>query len=235
MRTVKINWKILIIFGGFAFFLSFLVGVISRVGFGIILLRGIISAVLFAGVGFVISILVKKFLPDLNPGGDNNKEEGGTIDIVIEDEGEIVPRLADDEETDADMERDAVTGAIESSGASGEDLVALSEDEEETGSFIEEVEEVSGEGLARGSDDVSSDEADLVPLEDDENVDTLPDVDKLSGSFEEDAASDDEDEVFNERVSRISDDLSTTDVLGRDENPEALAKAIQTMIKRDDA
>ena len=85
---MDINWKVLAIFGGFGFILSLLVGAISGVGFGTVLVRGILSGVLFAGVGFGLSILIKKFLPGLVSETEEaeEEEESGGVDIVIEEE-----------------------------------------------------------------------------------------------------------------------------------------------------
>jgi hypothetical protein len=75
--------------------LSLLVGLLAGNPFGVILLRGILFAVAFGGVGAGMQYVVRRFLPELSGGGtapgDGGDEAavkpaGSTIDIVLPEE-----------------------------------------------------------------------------------------------------------------------------------------------------
>lgn len=87
----NIKWSALA--GGFAFTLSLLVGLVTRVGL-VALARALIFGVLFFVLGSAIRALIKKFLPELLSGGpaqpseDSAGEEAGSrVDITVEDDG----------------------------------------------------------------------------------------------------------------------------------------------------
>ena len=73
------------------FFLSFIVGLISSVTFGVILLRALIFAALFGVLGFGIGIVFQRFLLDASDleGGSEasvNVRQGSVVDLSIGDE-----------------------------------------------------------------------------------------------------------------------------------------------------
>ena len=73
------------------FFLSFIVGLISGVTFGVILLRALIFAALFGVLGFGIGIVFQRFLLDASDleGGSEasvNVRQGSVVDLSIGDE-----------------------------------------------------------------------------------------------------------------------------------------------------
>jgi hypothetical protein len=89
------------IFAAAGLVLSLLVGVLAGNPFGIILLRALVFAVLFGGVGAGMQFVVRRFLPglsgtepsaDVSPDGSVRPEdadaraEGSTIDIVLPEE-----------------------------------------------------------------------------------------------------------------------------------------------------
>ncbi len=204
---MEINWKVLAIFGGFGFFLSLLVGAVSGVGFGTILLRGLISGVLFAGVGFGLSLLIKKYLPGLLSDAaetESGKEESAGVDIVIEEEA-------------GDSVREDM-----SSAADARDTGFAEEEEEETENFIEEVEEISSE---------SSEPDDLIEVDDETSVDALPDIGEFTDSFATDVSEEDSEEQES-RMQSI-DSSATIDLNGREEDPRMVAKAVQSMMKKE--
>jgi hypothetical protein len=221
---LDINWKVLAIFGGFGFIISLLVGAISGVGFGTLLFRGILSGVLFAGVGFGLSILIKKFLPGLVSETEEaeEEEESGGVDIVIEEEAPQASSVA----------------AAEAAG--GEELFSdtptqesgPAEEEEESENFIEEVEEISGdsseqEEVAEGS----SEPEDLIEVDADTSVDTLPDIGDFSDSFTNEIA--EEGSEGGESQMQSVDSSPTIDLNGREEDPRTVAKAVQSMLKKE--
>ncbi len=222
---MQINWKFLAVFGGAGFFLSFLVGLISRAGFGRILFRGLISGALFAGVGFGILFLIKKYLPGL--ASESEAEEPGSegIDIVIEDEEPTAPLRA------AGRQRRASSPAEDSDIVRGDDQ----DDEEPSNAFVEEVEERSGETLQEDEEEeisISEPEEDLIDVADNVNIDSLPDITDFSGSFSRDTEEEEESEEGNDS------ELSSLGAARKnrsetDQDPEIIAKAIKTMLKKD--
>ena len=82
-------------FAAGAFLLSLLIGLISRNPFGVALLRALLLAVVFAGLGAGLRFVVKTYLPELagaeSPSADGGKSEtrdgrGGRVDIVLPEE-----------------------------------------------------------------------------------------------------------------------------------------------------
>lgn len=85
--------KKVVIFAVCGFVLSFLVGLFSSVSFGIILLRAIVSALIFAGLYYALSIIFKRYLVDNTEtvgqqAGTESiiPQRGQLIDIKLEDE-----------------------------------------------------------------------------------------------------------------------------------------------------
>ena len=85
------NWKLVAGFGGAGAVLSLLLGVVAGNPFGVILLRLVVSAVVAGALGLGMSWLVGRFLPELGlpdgqaparPGNDA-APEGGRVDIVL--------------------------------------------------------------------------------------------------------------------------------------------------------
>jgi hypothetical protein len=86
------------IFAAAGLVLSLLVGVLAGNPFGTILLRALLFAVAFGGVGAGLQYVVRRFLPELAGGpvdptgptdeaaGAEEKPEGSTIDIVLPEE-----------------------------------------------------------------------------------------------------------------------------------------------------
>lgn len=73
------------------FFLSFIIGLISNVAFGVVLLRALIFAVLFGVLGFGVGIVFQRFLldsSDLEGGSEASAgpRQGSVVDLSIGDE-----------------------------------------------------------------------------------------------------------------------------------------------------
>lgn len=73
------------------FFLSFIVGLISNVAFGVVLLRALVFAVLFGVLGFGVGIVFQRFLldsSDLEGGAEASvgPRQGSVVDLSIGDE-----------------------------------------------------------------------------------------------------------------------------------------------------
>ena len=80
IKNISIEFKSMIFFGLFAFLLSFLSGIIARVGFGSVLLRSLILGLVFAGLGYGIIIIFKKYVPEVFSALQHmNKAQGDDI------------------------------------------------------------------------------------------------------------------------------------------------------------
>jgi hypothetical protein len=87
--------KIAAIFAAGAFLLSLLIGLVSRNPFGAALLRALLLALLFGGLGAGVRFAVKTYLPELAgatgaaPAGAEQETKdgrGGRVDITLDDE-----------------------------------------------------------------------------------------------------------------------------------------------------
>jgi hypothetical protein len=84
MRT---NWKLLAGFSLFGALISLISGIAGGNPFGVIVLRLLISAVLFAGLALGVQVILRRYLPDLLQGSPPPvRREGGNVDIIIDDE-----------------------------------------------------------------------------------------------------------------------------------------------------
>ena len=94
---VKEYGKIAGAFAAAAFLLSFLVGLITGNPFGVVLLRALLLAVIFGGMGAGLRLVVKKYLPEL--AGDRAEENraamaggdelGSKVDITLPEENPL--------------------------------------------------------------------------------------------------------------------------------------------------
>jgi hypothetical protein len=112
-------------FAGSAFVVATLTGIIAGVDFGVILLRAVIGAVVFAGLGYGAYLVVSARLPELLSAassaqtGRENADYGQNVDIVVDDEIAAGEEESEDEEPAADLEAvdeepgEAATEAVE--------------------------------------------------------------------------------------------------------------------------
>ncbi|MEA1911506.1 MAG: hypothetical protein U9N32_07515, partial [Spirochaetota bacterium] len=59
------DWKIIAISATLAFLFSFISGLLGLVSIGVIFLRAVLGAFIFGAFGFGISILLRKYLPEI--------------------------------------------------------------------------------------------------------------------------------------------------------------------------
>ena len=86
--------RIAAIFGAGAFLLSLVIGLVSRNPFGVALLRALLMAVVFAGLGGGIRFVISTYLPEL-AGSEGSSDattattdgRGQKVDIVLPEEG----------------------------------------------------------------------------------------------------------------------------------------------------
>ncbi len=194
--------KIITAFAGSALILSFFAGLFGGVSFKWILLRSIAGSIIFAALGFVLSLILRKFLPEIftvphdanlidSPMDENRETPGSQVDIVIEDtdttpyeEGIEEIREIDGEEN---LEEESVSGYSSSVISDSDDDHMVEEEGEESGG--------------------------------------LPNIEKFS-------------EVFDETTDNLNDRNSLTgsvsvDIMGQEQDPGTVAKAIRTIMKKD--
>jgi hypothetical protein len=187
---------------GFAFLLSFLVGLVSGVGFGSLLLRALLSSLVFALLAVGTEMLFRTLFPELLPAANGPAPEAS----------------GEDEAQDGD----------ESAGQTGAAVDITLDDEkelDESGAFVEEI-----HGAAPGTADLDEDVEDLEEIETVESVesmDELPSLDGFSDSFESDYG--------DEKGTGPSEPVHSpdVDVLGSTQSADEVAKAVKTMMKRD--
>ncbi|MCL1818073.1 MAG: hypothetical protein FWG35_04020, partial [Spirochaetaceae bacterium] len=68
------NWKLGAFLAGLAFCISFLFGLIGGVGFGTLVLRAFLGALIFGVLGFGADVLLRRFLPELFSPADEPDE-----------------------------------------------------------------------------------------------------------------------------------------------------------------
>jgi hypothetical protein len=216
------NLKFSAYFAGSAFAIAFLTGIFAGVGFGTVILRALIGAVVFAGLGYGTYIVISTRLPELLSRAAAPEREaegyGQNVDIVVDDDDEV-PDAAEELEA-ADEPSTAAEGeAGELEEVGDEESAAAGEGGDE---LVEEVEEVAA---SSGAPDTSSSGGEDV---DENSVDALPDIGGFAGDFEAEGT-----EVVEDDEGGTSGSSRAREH-GIQQDPEVIAKALQTVIKRDE-
>jgi hypothetical protein len=226
-----INWKVPVGFAGFAAVVSLLAGIIGGNPFGVILLRLFLSAVVCGGLGVGVNLIVRKFLPELsaNPPA-TQMESGEEVDIVIDEDIPLAGEAAQQQrpETVQSFEEMETVEAEEAEEAV--ELTDSVDEEEEQIDVMEGVEESEEEVFALEEADREQESSPdefvpgiaAAPVADFEDLDTLPDIDRFSPTAEE--------SVPPARPSRRN---SQVEEVVRDQDPENLARAVRTFMKKD--
>jgi hypothetical protein len=212
------NWRIGAFFAGLAFCISFLFGFIGGVGFAVIILRAFLGALVFGILGFAADILLRRVLPELfAPAGENG------VDITV-------PGINPHENSDEDEFEGETAEPEDERTASAETYMAR----DEAGDLVEEIEELphseadTAEGAAGlpagntggGAEPYGTEEAP-------EDLDVLPDMGELNAPFAESGAAGGDDSGVLARTG------SRRNAITEDNNPALIAKALQTVLKRD--
>jgi hypothetical protein len=200
------------IFASAGLVLSLLVGLLARNPFGVMLLRAVLFAILFGGVGAGMQYVVRRFLPEItggeaapSEGADDAaaKPAGSTIDIVLPEE---LP---------------AAEGAPEARGEALEDLPGTVE--AEAAAPVEELESAEG---GPGTDEAPAQNPGE-PVGGGGGLDALPDI----GPVGTDGSAARSPTRF--PGARAKPANATRDVLER-EDPASLARAVRTVLKREE-
>ena len=189
--------------------LSILVGILGRVSFGTIFLRGLMWAALFGAGTLGVSVLGRRFLPELFQQGQTQNtrpadEDSAGIDITIEESN---PHGAADAESAAEPPgEDSIASADEAElGAAYEGLdgdIDEAEEIEELPSVTDGIDEFADASADTGGELPSMDGADLA----------------FGGSGTDTGS---------------TPSLERVDVMGVEEDPEIVAKAVRTLMKKD--
>jgi hypothetical protein len=216
------SWKIPVGFAAFGAVVSLLAGIIGGNPFGVILLRLILSAAICGGLGLGVNLIVRKYFPELsaNPAAVP-PASGEEVDIVIDDE---IPLSEESEEAqllepvDAEEEPEAFQAA-----EAEEEAEARIEHQEDVLPPVEPAEADSPGGSE--SDDTLEEFVPGIAAEqvtDFQDLDALPDIDTFNPSEEQTAA-----------PSQPPRRNSKVDEVIQDQNPENLARAVRTFMKKD--
>ena len=225
-------------FAGFgAFALSIIVAVFSRVPFGALLFRALLSAVGFAAMTYAAIWLLKTFLPEIfdEQARPSAQDEEGSVGRIVDI---VLPGAeADGGESDGDMplsshaaSGDQTRGRVESPGLHSVD----------SGDLEREVAGLRSDVLiSNDPSDTSSSGGGMAPRPSValDELDTLPDLDGFSDSFSDSVPGGAESSPGTERdASRFmgaSDSMPTAGAPDAGKDPVVLAKAVQTLLRRD--
>ena len=229
-----INWKFPVGFAVFGAVVSLLAGIIGGNPFGVIVLRLILSAVICTGLGLGVSFVVRRFLSEhATADSDAEVKSGEAVDIVIDEDIPMTEAAADQEVIESvEPQVSETSGAVlQEEMVEASEMVEATDTAEATDAFepaesigLEEEDvlpfedaDTPDESIERGSPDVAA-----APVTDFEDLDTLPDIDQFSPAAEESST-----------IPRASKANSQVEEVVRDQDPESLARAVRTFMKKD--
>lgn len=215
--------------GGGALIVSLVVGLLAGVSFGTVLLRALVSGALFAAAGVGLMAVTPALLPGLldpsSPGGDNGSEPAGAdgegreaaqpsagsrLNIVVEETDE--PADNEDDDLEEGSSDDLVEEVEEQSVTDEQAVMKAAIEEEQDGNSVEI---------------------------DDTMLDEMPDIGSFAGSFSSSAETEEGDagpESGSDQPISPSGEHSaggTGSTGGQGFDPETIAKALRTVIERD--
>jgi hypothetical protein len=259
---VREYWKIAAAFAAGAFLLSFLVGLVTRNPFGVVILRALLLTVIFAALGAGIRFVTRKYLPELVSGGADvpnrgeRPDEAGTrgtkIDITLPEERPEAARRVRSRES-ASGAPVAAEGGRETEGE--EDIVQRAEAEaldDLAEELAEELPAASDSGQAEKGEpgDAGQEEGEaeeLQPLGREKGRGGQKPSAGTSEASDEDGDMDSLPDISNLEVAGEQGSGSPQDRSGRAETPQdsmrgavsgqdpaTIARAIRTVLKRDE-
>ncbi len=208
-----INWKIPAGFAAFGALVSLLAGIIGGNPLGVIVLRLVLSAVVCAGLGLIVNVILKKYLPELSATPASVEvETGEEVDIVIDEDIPVEVEALVQEEAGPEGERteEEAELILDEEGMDGESA--------EVKVLPEEVETLE----PSNEQTLDSTAVPLSPVTDFEDLDTLPDIDQFNPAAEESPTT--------SKKSRMN---AQVEKVVKDQDPENLARAVRTFMKKD--
>ena len=234
--------RIAAIVAGAAFFLSLIVGLIAGNPFGTAFIRAFFLGVCFGLIGVGLAFTVKKYLPEVVQQGSEESlqsepAEKHAVDIVLPEEN---PQTLSDAEDVSDVEPAEEVEDTVGEGIEATESDTFSEEETQPEAAVSDEAETPAEQAAAPQGAESSEErGGARPRKADrlDDLDTLPDIAGIavtaspSPSYGNEPAG----EIApTPRHSRPRADASTPEGYLSNEDPESLARAIRTVLKRDD-
>ncbi|MBN1649361.1 MAG: hypothetical protein JW874_15090 [Spirochaetales bacterium] len=240
--------RLLLIIAGGAFLLAMLTGLFSGIGFGTVLFRSFLTAILSGALAFGLIFAVEKFLPELTgKTAEKSEAEDDLAGLIDGDEEDMaipaepmqnsVDITLDDENTyELDENGDSETmTAVQDEDDSDvdympeEDELDSTSDSSDMGSdFVEEIgpdaeDMPSSQGFSSGS--ISGKE------EAEEIGEDLPSLDQFSSTFNS-VESNFLDTEESGPASRGGKD--SVEIMGGEHSADELAKAVQTLLSKDE-
>lgn len=208
-----------------AFVLSGIVAAFSRVQFGALILRALLSGILFAGIVYAAQYLLRRFVPELfDEASASPPDQGRLVDIVLpggEAEPVVVPQAEAGPSSASEEAAQSLVGDAPGSGEIEREVADIRADRllsSDPGAMAES----PGSGLAPNPS---------IALD---SLDSLPDLDGLSSSFTEAPSAGGEGGPEGVQQIGVSDTMPTAgSPSGDGQDPAILAKAVQTLLRRD--
>jgi len=203
-----------------ALVLSVIVAIFSRIPFGILVLRAVLVSVCVFGLTYAINYILRLKLPELFSDAESSGDDavGTVVDISIDDGGDLAYPQSLDTQADAQPARAATE--------------ALDQDDQAMGQLEREVEELHSDSLLPKEAGSAPGQPGVVrPSVTLDELDVLPDMDSMGDSFSSEVVSglgsaEDDFPAGTGPSSALSSSSSAGD-------PAVLAKAVQTLLKRD--
>jgi hypothetical protein len=224
------------LFAAAAFVLSFVTGIAARNSVATIVLRAVLLAVLFSGLGVGLQFVVKKFLPELSgaPGAPaDERPPGSSIDIVLPEESPLGAERVE-EAAPADAGEGGEAGEVQEVGDEAGPVETLEEAGDQGTAISEEPTDVSQaeESGAPAPPDQpvvgTAEQASQNPRQS-SSLDALPDIGSLEASGPTGTRS-----RASRRVGRGASAEEAMRSLAVQEDPSTLARAIRTVLKREE-
>jgi hypothetical protein len=213
------RWKIPAVFSGVGALISLVAGIAGGVSFGLILLRLLISVLLAGALGFAVQYVLQRFLPEL--AGRAGEESSPAVDIVIEDElglGGSGPQAKGGGEVQPPSAPEPAEGSQPESLPEPELEAPLEVDS--LAAAPEPLPEIGGEEEPGVLETLPGAEEGAFA---EESLDSLPDIGRLGPAPQARTASSLRGELAEARL----------DSLVKGQDPESLAKAVRTFLKKD--
>ena len=241
------NIKVILWSAGGAAGIALVAGLFGRVAFFDLILRVLIGGAAFGLFGAGMSLLLMRFVPELFE-QQESEEEGFAVATGESEENEAPAQQGNNLNIVLDGEEYSYGETAESTVGSESESEQFGEDEEQ---FVEEVSETDDQSSSapqreastasstqgstgsesRGEEKPTGASADYQEFENLADVDTLPDLDEFSDSFESVAAAQDAENESNGGGGYSSTD--SVDIMGDEQDPATVAKAVRTIIGRD--
>ena len=202
------DWKLPVGSAGFAFCISLFSGIVGGVSFGTMVLRATVSALVFGALGAGIALVARRYLPELFE-SFQPEDAGPEVDITLDEEN---PHSEPEER-------------VLKTRSGEEDRDASFEDAE---AGEESMRDASDGDLDGGDYDSADAGLDSFDPGEDPGLDTAEDLPSFDGVESAFTAPQDGDDDDNGASSG-----STIDVLGTEEDPAVIARAVRTLMNRE--